>query len=169
MTEAEGRQALLDTGKKWINTPYTNQGAICQAGANCAMLVYGIARDAGVIPPSAPAPRWYSPQLHVHSREERLLANIKACGGVEIEEQDVKPGDVVAYLSGESHGHLALIYEWPRKVLHATEARGTQFAHGKGGRQGGCAMKFFSIWPRKPVSSPEETERATDLVRQSEQ
>lgn len=144
--EAEGRAALLDQAKRWAGkTPYRNVGAIAGAGANCAMLMYGIYRDAGVLAPESPEPRWYSPQFHVHNPEERLIANILSCGGSEIKEAEVKPGDVVAYLSGKGHGHLAMVIEWPRKVLQSTQMAGCQYAHGTGGRLG-ARRKFYSIW-----------------------
>ena len=158
MTEAEGRAALLKVGETWAHTPYREHGALKGCGVNCAMLMYAIAHEAGVIPPDAPEPRWYSPQLHIHSPEERLIENVKACGCVEIKESQLKPGDVVAYLTGQSHGHLALVYEWPRKVLHSTKPKGCHFGHGNGGAIAGCRKKFFTLFPSlAPTSLPPES------------
>jgi hypothetical protein len=158
MTESEGRAAIIEAGKKWLGTRYTNSGCLRGCGANCAMLLYGIARDAGVIAPEVPEPAWYSPQLHAHSREERLLKNIAQCGAVEILEDDAKPGDVVAYLTGQSHGHLALIVSWPLRIIQTTQANGCQYAHGREGTLAGCSMKFYSLWPpvRKANKSSNE-------------
>ena len=121
-------------------------------GANCATLMYGIARDAGVLPPGAPMPKWYSPQLHVHSREERLVESVKLCGGVLIPDAIVKPGDVVAYLTGKSHGHLAMVIEWDRCIVQTHKATGAQYGHGREGRLRGCRMEFYSLWA--PTSTP---------------
>src|ERR1700761_4113236 len=92
LPEAEGRAALVRHCALWLRTPYRNVGSQRGVGANCATLMFGIARDAKVLPPNFPEPHWYSPQLHVHSPEERLIANIKRCGGREIQESQVKPG-----------------------------------------------------------------------------
>ena len=146
MNEAQGREAILKAAESWLQTPYKNTGSLRGVGANCATLLYGIARDAGTLAPEVGEPKWYSPQLHAHSPEERLIESIKACGCVEIREDQVKPGDVVAYLTGMSHGHLGLIIEWPRKILQTTQLHGCQYAHGKGGRLAGCKMRFFSLW-----------------------
>lgn len=147
MTEAEGRAALLKAAEGWLHTKYTESGCIRGAGANCAMLLYGIARDAGVIPQDTPEPKWYSPQLHAHSREERLVKNVLGCGCFEITEDQVKPGDVIAYLTGKSHGHLAMVIEYPRKIIQTHKATGCQYGHAFEGRLRGCRRKYFSLWP----------------------
>ena len=148
MNETEGRAALLKTAVLWLRTPYVEGNACLRgAGANCATLMYGIARDAGVLPPGMPEPRWYSPQLHVHSREERLISSVLACGCVEITEGQVKPGDVIAYLTGKSHGHLAMVIEYPRKIIQTHKATGCQYGHAHEGRLAGCMRKYFSLWP----------------------
>jgi len=158
LSEAEGRAALVEEAKRWAGrTPYTNVGAIAGAGANCAMLMYGIYRDAKVLPSDFEEPHWYSPQLHVHSPEERLIFNIEKCGGREVLESEVKPGDVVAFLTGRSHGHLAMVVEWPRKIIQSTQRGGCQYSHGKGGRTAGCRVKFYSLWPPHPPAP--ETEK----------
>lgn len=154
MTETEGRAALLKAAEGWLHTPYSEVGCIRKAGANCAMLMYGIARDAGVIPQDAPEPKWYSPQLHAHSREERLIKNILACGCVEITEDQVKPGDVIAYLTGQSHGHLAMVIEYPRKIIQTHQATGCQYGHAFEGKLAGCRRRYFSLW--KPPENGEK-------------
>lgn len=157
MTETEGRAALLKTIPLWLHTPYTTGNACIRgAGANCATLMYGIARDAGVLPPGAPMPKWYSPQLHVHSREERLIESVKLCGGVLIPEELVKPGDVVAYLTGKSHGHLGMIVEWDRKIVQTHKATGCEYGHGREGRLRACRLEFYTLWPPSTLNTPEK-------------
>jgi len=145
--EQQMRARLIEVGKSWLGTPYRNTGCLKGAGTNCAMLMWAIAREAGAIPADTPEPRWYSPQLHAHSREERLISNVLGCGCHEIREDQVQPGDVVAYLTGLSHGHLALIVDWPHRVIQSSAPRGCQYSHGKGGRVAGCRMKFFTLFP----------------------
>jgi len=156
MNEADGRAALLKSAESWLHTPYAESGALRGAGANCATLMWGIARDAGVIPPDTPMPRWYSPQFHAHNREERLIKSVLGCGCVEITESQVKPGDVIAYLTGQSHGHLAMVIEYPRKIIQTHKATGAQYGHANEGRLAGCKKKFFSLW--KPPENGESAE-----------
>lgn len=166
MDENEGRAALMREAPRWLGTPYRNVGCMRGAGANCATLQFGIARDAGVLPPGFPEPHWYSPQLHVHSPEERLINNVLRCGGAKIEEKDVKPGDIVAWLTGKSHGHIAMVIDWPRKVIQTTQMGGCQYADPRGGRLSASTMQFFSLWPPKEsavssgeVNAKDESER----------
>lgn len=148
MTEAEGRIALVESADLWLHTPYQNSGCIRGVAANCAMLMYGIARDAGVLPPDAREPKWYSPQFHIHQREERLIDRVMGYQLTEISESDVRPGDIVAYLTGMSHGHLGLVVEWPTKIVQTTQAHGCQYGHGLQGALAHCNRRFFSLWPR---------------------
>ncbi len=155
MTESEGRAALVETAKLWLGTPYNEAPPPLRGiGANCATLMWAIYRDAGVLPKEAPMPRWYSPQLHIHSPEERLIESIKQCGGALILEDQVKPGDVVAYLTGRSHGHLAMIIEWDRKIIQTHKATGAQYGHGREGRLSGVRLEFYSLWA--PTKTPEK-------------
>ena len=156
MNETEGRAALLKSAASWINTPYIiGDGCLRGIGANCATLMYGIARDAGVLAPSVQQPRWYSPQAHVHSREERLISSVIACGCIEISEDRLKPGDVIAYLTGQSHGHLAMVIEYPRKVIQTHQATGCQYGHANEGRLAACRRHYFSLW--KPPETGDST------------
>ena len=165
MNETEGRAALMEAHKGWLGTPYSHCGCIKQAGANCATLMYGIARDAGVLPPGTPEPKWYSPQFHAHHPEERLIKSVLGCGAVEITEEQLKPGDVIAYLTGQSHGHLAMVIEYPRKILQTHKATGAQYGHAFEGRLRACKRRYFSLWkPSEPSTptTPEKGSGATD-------
>lgn len=149
MTESEGRVALVETAKLWLGTPYRNSGVIRGVAANCAMLMFGIARDAGVLGPDAQEPKWYSPQFHVHQREERLVDRVMGYKLTEIAESDIRPGDIVAYLTGQSHGHLGMVIEWPTMIIQTTSAHGAQYAHGLQGALAHCNRRYFSLWAKE--------------------
>jgi cell wall-associated NlpC family hydrolase len=147
MQESEGRAAIVAAAISWLHTPYKQSARLRGVGANCATLIYGIALDAGVLPPDAQEPRFYTPQFHQHSRENRLIDYITAYGAVEIYETEVKPGDIVAYMSGQSYGHLGVIIEMPRKIVQTTSARGCEYAHLNDGVLAHCPKRYFTLWP----------------------
>src|SRR5581483_8301887 len=145
LSESEFRAAIVEEAKRWLRTPYKNTGCIRGVGTNCAMLVWGVASCAGVLAPDAPAPRWYTPQLHVHSKDERLIEYVKSYGAREVDEP--KPGDIVVYLSGQSHGHAGIVIQWPDLIVHTLPNIGCCYAHGiKEGRLAGMTRRYFSLW-----------------------
>ena len=145
MTAQESRQALVQEALTWRRTPYHASGNVKGVGTNCAQFIYGAAKNAGVFPPGTPEPRWYTPQLATHSREERLIGYLLAYGAREIAEHEVRPGDVVVYRSGQAHGHIALVVEWPT-IIHALAPAGCQLGNVDDGQLGGMTRKYFSFW-----------------------
>jgi len=61
-------------------------------GSNCAQFLYGVALGSGAILADSPEPFWHSTQLHIHSKEERLIEYVRAYGAHEVDEP--KPGDI---------------------------------------------------------------------------
>lgn len=145
MSAQESRQALVSEALTWLGTPYHASGNVKGAGTNCAQFIYGAAKNAGVLPPGAPPPRWYTPQLATHSREERLIAYLQSYGARETTGREVRPGDVVVYRSGQAHGHIALVVAWPM-IIHALAPAGCQLGGIDDGQLGRMARKYFSFW-----------------------
>ncbi len=145
MTSQESRQALVQEALTWLGTPYHASGQVKGAGTNCAQFIYGAAKNAGVFPSGTPEPRWYTPQLATHTRDERLIGYLHSYGAREIAEDAVQPGDVVVYRSGQAHGHIALIVSWPT-IIHALAPAGCQLGNVADGQLGRMARKYFSFW-----------------------
>jgi cell wall-associated NlpC family hydrolase len=94
----------------------------------------------------APEPRWYTPQLHQHSKEERLAEYVMAYGAKEVSEDQAGPGDIVLYRMGLSFGHAGIIVQWPDRIVHAVPAHGCCYAHGANeGLLASKARRFFSL------------------------
>lgn len=148
MNEAEFRAAIVAEAKSWIGTPYHPNGKVKGAGVNCAQFAFCVGRNAGVLGAETPEPRWYTPQLAANSKEERLIAYIKAYGATEIPEGQVAPGDVVAYKSGLSHGHLAIVIDWPR-IIHVLPGAGCQMGNVDEGRLAAFSRRYFTLWRKR--------------------
>jgi cell wall-associated NlpC family hydrolase len=143
-TEAEFRKAITDEALTWVGTPYKQCACIKGVGVNCAMFLWGVAQGAGILPADAQPPRWYTPQLATHSREERLIDYVKSYGAIEVEIP--QPGDIVLYKTGKSHGHAAIVLDWPTKIIHALPPNGVQMGHADEGRLGRFQRRYFTLW-----------------------
>ncbi len=145
MTETEFRSAIVAEALTWRGTPYHLNGCIKGVGSNCAAFLYAVAKAAGAISADAPAPRWYTPQLATHSKEERLIAYVLSYGAQEIVEAEIKPGDIVLYKSGQSHGHAAIVIDWPR-IIHVLSPWGCQEDNVDDGRLRAFTRRYFTLW-----------------------
>ena len=145
MDEQTFRAAIAAEAVTWLKTPYHPSGALKGVGVNCAQLLYGVAKGAGVLPDDAPLPRWYTPQLATHSREERLIAYVLSYGAHEIPESEAKIGDIVLYRSGQAHGHAAILLDPPR-IIHALSPRGCQYGSIDGGKLAAYSRRYFTLW-----------------------
>jgi cell wall-associated NlpC family hydrolase len=146
MTEEEFRKAIVDEALTWVDTPYNAYGRIKGVGVNCAYFLYGVAKNAKVIPEDAPFPSSYSPQFSQNVKEERLLGIIQSYGAIELLESQVKPGDIVVYKNGLSHVHAGIILDWPTSIIHVTGTSGCQMSHGMGGWLAPYHKVFRTLW-----------------------
>lgn len=142
---ADLRQAIAEEALTWIGTPYRNVGRIKGVGTNCAQFIYAVALAAGAIPADAPEPRWYTPQLATNSKEERLASYVLSYGAREIAQAEAATGDVVLFKSGLSHGHAALILDWPT-IIHVLPPSGCQKGDAFEGQLGQFAKRYFTLF-----------------------
>lgn len=144
MTEDQFRAAIVTEARSWIGTPYRGVGCIKGAGVNCAMLLWGVAKGAGVIPTDTKAPQWYTPQLATHSKQERLIGYLVSYGAASVDSP--KTGDLVVYQSGQSHGHAGIVISWPNEIVHALPPQGVQMGRGDEGRLHAMKPAFYTLW-----------------------
>ncbi len=145
MTEDKFRSAIRAEAMAWIGTPYHPCGKLKGVGVNCSQFAFQVALASGVLPADAPNPRWYTPQLATHSKEERLIAYVESYGAREISEREAKTGDIVLFRSGHAHGHMAIVLDWPQ-IIHVLPPHGCQMGSVDEGRLGGMSRKCFTLW-----------------------
>lgn len=143
--EQSFRTAIASEAKTWPPTPYHPNGNLKGVGVNCAQFLFGVAMNAGVLPPGAQPPRKFTAQLAAKTKEERLVAYIEAYGGKEIAESAVKTGDIVFYRVAGEHGHTAIVLDWPN-VVHAMPINGCQMGLVNEGQLGAKARRYFTLW-----------------------
>lgn len=147
--ETTKRADIVREANEWISTPYHDHGTIKgrAGGVDCAMLVKEVFERTGAIAPFT-VPH-YSPQHFLHSAREWYIEIILTFAR-EIAQAETKPGDVVTFKLGRSHGHGGIIVDpgWPT-IIHAWSAascvvRGSGLQETLGGRE----RRFFSAFPR---------------------
>lgn len=114
MTEAEQRAAIVAEALSWERTPYAGHARIKGVGVDCAMLPALVYEATGYCPEVNPE---YSEQWMQHRDEEIYLAEIKRWAH-EIDEADLKAGDLVVWRFGRTYSHSAIVID-PPIVLHA--------------------------------------------------
>lgn len=103
------RNKIIEEALTWDGTPYHHQACVKGIGVDCAQFMAGIAKSLNLIPANAKLPTDYSPQWHLHNREEKLVEQLLAFGCVQIDIADTKPGDIIGFKIGRAVGHLGLM------------------------------------------------------------
>lgn len=156
-SEADARAAIVAEALSWRGTRYENHGAVkgCDGGVDCAQLVAQVYMRAGVIE-KITVPH-YSPQHFLHSDREWYVEVILGFAR-EITEAESRPGDVVTFKMGRSHGHGAILIPpgWPHLVHAWGPAR--MVVRGDGTQENLSARRrerrFFSAFPLREEVRP---------------
>lgn len=146
MSEAEQRASIEAAARSWLGTPYHHCARVKSVGVDCANLLIAVYSEAGLI--EAFDPGYYSPQFFMYRKEERFLGWVLKFAH-EIDETQVKPGDIVLYRLGHVYAHGAIVVSpgWP-KIIHALARCCVLEANGLDGIFGSVRRKprFFSRW-----------------------
>jgi NlpC/P60 family putative phage cell wall peptidase len=142
------RERVVAVALTWIGTPYVSNALVKGAGVDCAMLLVGVFREAGMLDPEFD-PRPYPPQWHLHRGEERFLHIVERLA-VEVD-REPKSGDILLFRLGRLYAHGAVVLSWP-EVIHAwgqsqqvTAVNVTQNCIGKHAL-GNLPRRVFSPW-----------------------
>lgn len=100
------KQKIVDEALSWVGTPYHAQAQLKGIGVDCAQLIAGIAKGAG-IDTDMVIPFNYNAQHAINSDDEEMLRLIESYGCTQTETPE--PGDIVAFKMGRSHGHLGIL------------------------------------------------------------
>lgn len=107
---------MKDILMSWLDTPYHHQARVKGVGVDCAQFVAAVAEELGVLAPNTVVQN-YSPEWHMHNREELMIDMMIELGGIEkIGELEV--GDILAFKFGRVCSHLG-IYLGEQQFIHA--------------------------------------------------
>jgi NlpC/P60 family putative phage cell wall peptidase len=111
------REQIIAEALTWEGTPWHHRAWVKQRGCDCVGLLIGISRACGLIPADWQCPS-YSPEFHLHRREELLQATVEALGCLHVALDAAQPGDFVLMHYQKSCSHAALLLP-EQQILHA--------------------------------------------------
>jgi cell wall-associated NlpC family hydrolase len=146
MTEAEQRARVIQAATGWLRTPFHDEARVKGVGVDCAQLLAAVYHEAGIVG-ELTIPHYSAQQFLHDDAEKELMASIVLMFAREIDEAQVKGGDVVLYKVARAYAHAAIIVDWPHTVIHAHKLSGMvlatpAFAYDMDGRK----TRFFSCW-----------------------
>jgi cell wall-associated NlpC family hydrolase len=147
MTESAQRAAVIAEAVSWLKTPFRDCARVKGAGIDCCNLIAAAYEGAGVAEHITISQ--YSPQLMLHSAEERFIRELTDHGFHEIQESEAQPADVAVFKVGRSFSHGAIVIEPGRKIVHAVKLyRGVVFSSLEQDTfVARRERKLFSFWP----------------------
>lgn len=116
MITADQRATICAEAISWIGTPFRHKADLKGIGTDCAGILVGVFRNAGVLPVDFKLGD-YNYQHALHHSEELYMAQMLRFMR-RIEESEVQPGDVVLFNHGKTFSHSGIIIDWPR-MIHA--------------------------------------------------
>ena len=148
-SETQQRAAIAAEARKWIGTPYHDNGDIRGVGVDCGMLLVRVFVDLGLVPPFDPRP--YPRDWMMHNDEEKYLGWVKEnCGEVETPQA----GDIAVFRFGRCYSHGGIITgAEPPTLVHAY-AMAQVVLEERIAQNGALTrpvrkVRFFSLWAKK--------------------
>lgn len=141
---ADERARVLAAAALWLGTPFRDCASVRGAGVDCAMLIKAAFEEAGVESPFK-VDR-YSAQWYLNGDRELWIPMLLE-RGIEIDEKQALPADIVLYKFGSkfySHGALIEAKGWPN-IIHAyRQANCVLRDLGDQGLLARCPRRFFT-------------------------
>lgn len=116
------RAEVVAVAHEWLGTPYHDMACKKGVGVDCAMLVFGIAKEVGLTDMAYEDLPKYSPRLHVFNKSF-LIDEVVKFGCVPVPLNKAEPGDILLF---EYHGtiaHAGIMVE-DNQVIHAVKRPG---------------------------------------------
>ncbi len=100
---------------KWEGTPYQHQAKVKGIGVDCAMLIVGVAEEISDKTINTPV---YSPEWHLHNRQELMCEILEQFGCKEKLFESLEVGDILTFKFGRVNSHMG-IYLGSNEFIHA--------------------------------------------------
>lgn len=113
------REQIIQAALEWVGTPYHNHARVKGVGVDCAQLCAGVAYESGRINEEAlhNIPN-YSPEWHLHNREEKLIEQLESFGCTRVDRSNTKAGDIICFQFGRTTSHLGIMVN-DTQFIHA--------------------------------------------------
>jgi len=110
------RKDVVKIAREWIGTPFRNCASIKGVGVDCAGLLAGVFKEAGLLTADFSLEK-YNWQHALHHSEELYLKQI-AKYFVAATESNALPGDIILFNHGKTFSHSGIITDFPF-IVHA--------------------------------------------------
>jgi NlpC/P60 family putative phage cell wall peptidase len=118
------RDMIVKAALPWVGTPFAHFQCCRGAGVDCANLILGVGRDAGIFSSADTLP-YYSPQWHMHGPNTLLVDTLRQRGFVEKDAKLLEPADVLVFELGINQCHAAIALS-ANRIIHARNGRITK-------------------------------------------
>ena len=108
-------EQIVSIAYSWLNTPYHNQARLKGIGVDCAQLVAGIYEELSGNSINTPV---YSPEWHLHNKEEKMLNILESFGCEEVDLQEIGLGKIITFKFGRVQSHLGIMVS-EEEFIHA--------------------------------------------------
>ena len=112
---SDWRDAVVEEARSWVRTPYHHCADVKGVGVDCAMLVWRVYHDLGLIDVADPRP--YPFHWHLHRDEERYLLNFETWAH-RVADGDQQAGDIALFRFGRTVSHSGVLTS-PTTMVHA--------------------------------------------------
>ena len=107
------KDAIIGAAVQWLDTPYHHQARLKGIGVDCAQFVAAVYEDISGKTINTPV---YSPEWHLHNKQEKLLDILISFG---CKEKDyMEPGDILTFKFGRVNSHLGILIS-ATEFIHA--------------------------------------------------
>ena len=126
MITDELRDKICEEAETWVGTPYRHQFMNKGIGASCILFIVGVYSNLGLVKKEIPP--YYHEDWAFNKTDQRMplyFENFVAENLIEIDNKDVKPGDIITYNFGKkiALSHAAIMVKQDM-VIHAEKPVG---------------------------------------------
>jgi cell wall-associated NlpC family hydrolase len=121
------REAIMAEASSWIGTPYHKAACVKGAGVDCAMLLWGVYKNCGLVPEDDRVVERYSQDWFANTDREKYLFKAmryahKVAEGVSYPTLKALPGCLALVRSPTSKlfNHGGIVMRWPH-LIHAVD------------------------------------------------
>ena len=116
------RAKVVKEALTWVGTPYHDMACVKGVGVDCAMLVFGIARELGLTDKKHEELPRYNPSMHVFNKSF-LIDEVIAFGCVPVPLNKAEPGDILLFEFHNTIAHCGIKVS-DTEVVHAVKRPG---------------------------------------------
>jgi cell wall-associated NlpC family hydrolase len=126
---------IIKEANTWIGTPYKHFSSVKGAGADCALFIMRVYANCGLI--KYKQPEFYANDWSLHNPKREIFREIVLQSCHQIEEKQLKKGDIILYQFGKAMSHGAILMD-NDMIIHSEVDVGVTVAN-----------RGYSVWTKR--------------------